>query len=243
MKFRPLLSIDWSGKLGNQVASTARGGIQYLRALVTPSNPQSFLQTTVRNAIVALTALWTATLTQAERDEWEALATDEESGQNLFLSVNQARQYARSTGRVTEFGSALTPVFEAPPANFTRGTELTLPSTVTVDDSSNSLTITGVNEADPWLADATDTNGGMLFIYISDQQEPSRFARQNPYQLVQVGIVESPAEWNAGGGLSIDLGQFGIATTAGKIVYIKLQAQANNGGLSTPIEIRKTIIA
>lgn len=244
MKFRPLLSIDWSGSIGNNVASSARGGIQYLRAKVFGSNPQTFLQTVVRNTIAGLTGLWTSTLTQSNRDAWEALAQDEESGQNLFMSVNQARTYANSTGRIQLFGGGGTfQTYLAPPVGFTRSTPLTPPTTITVDASANSLVVTGFNEDDPFLANAVDTNMSALMVYISDPQDASRFARQHPYQLAQIGEIESPEIVNSFGGIQLVLADIGMTAIAGKVCYVKIQVQAPNGGLSTPVEERVLIQA
>lgn len=62
-----------SGSIGGTTASRNKGG-SYMRNRVTPLNPQSARQTSVRNSLTALTTFWSTVLTQAQRDAWTSLA-------------------------------------------------------------------------------------------------------------------------------------------------------------------------
>jgi hypothetical protein len=63
-----------SGKIGGHVASRNRGGA-YIRTKVTPINPQSAAQLTVRNRLGSRSQAWRG-LTQAQRDAWNAAVGD-----------------------------------------------------------------------------------------------------------------------------------------------------------------------
>ncbi|OHB84403.1 MAG: hypothetical protein A2V98_10425 [Planctomycetes bacterium RBG_16_64_12] len=100
MKFvSPVYSDAW-GKIAGLVYARNRFGM-YTRALVTPVNPQSSEQQQVRNALAAMNARWTETLTAAQRAAWEAyaLAVPKVShgqsltltGQNWFIACNTPR--------------------------------------------------------------------------------------------------------------------------------------------------------
>lgn len=86
-----------SGKIGGHVASRNRAG-SYLRTKVSPVNPQSAAQLTVRNRLAGRSQAWKG-LTQAQRDAWNAsvgafAGTDifgdlkNPSGFNLYQRLN-----------------------------------------------------------------------------------------------------------------------------------------------------------
>ena len=96
MKFGALV-IDGRGKIGGHVASKNKGGA-YLRTKVSPVNPQSSYQLSVRNRFTGLAQGWRG-LTQAQRDAWNAAVSDYQttdifgdlrtpSGLNLYQRLN-----------------------------------------------------------------------------------------------------------------------------------------------------------
>jgi hypothetical protein len=87
-----------SGKIGGHVASKNRGG-SYLRTKVTPNNPQTVAQMSVRGIFASISSLWSS-LTQGQRDSFDGFVsaystTDifgdirNPSGKNLFQRLNQ----------------------------------------------------------------------------------------------------------------------------------------------------------
>jgi len=68
------LVTDGRNKIGGHVASKNRAG-NYLRTKVTPVNPQTTAQTTVRNRLAGLSAGWRG-LTAAQRASWNAAVSD-----------------------------------------------------------------------------------------------------------------------------------------------------------------------
>jgi len=90
--------VNGSGKLGGHVYSKNRGG-NYVRTLVTPSNPQTSFQQAGRSVFTGLTQGWSG-LTQAERDTWNGATANfqrtdqfgdvrELSGKGLYISLNK----------------------------------------------------------------------------------------------------------------------------------------------------------
>ena len=90
---------DGRGKLGGQVASKNRGGA-YVRTKVTPSNPQTSFQSTVRQRLASLSKEW-GFLSEGGRRKWNVAAdsgswnkTDifgdgrRPTGKNLFTGIN-----------------------------------------------------------------------------------------------------------------------------------------------------------
>lgn len=73
MKFGALV-VDGRGKIGGQVASKNRAGA-YLRTKVTPVNPQTSAQSTVRNRLSGISSSWRS-LTAAQRLAWNSAVSD-----------------------------------------------------------------------------------------------------------------------------------------------------------------------
>jgi hypothetical protein len=76
--------VDGRGKIGGHVASKNRGG-SYFRTKVTPVNPRTASQFTVRGRFGTLSQSW-KTLTQAQRDSWNA-AVSAWSKSDIFSDV------------------------------------------------------------------------------------------------------------------------------------------------------------
>ena len=89
--------VDGRGKVGGHVASKNRGG-SYIRTKVTPVNPQSSSQVSVRGRFTTYAQAW-RDLTEAQRAAWNAAVLDfaktdifgdlrNPSGFNLFQKLN-----------------------------------------------------------------------------------------------------------------------------------------------------------
>lgn len=87
----PALSMDASGKLGNSMVFSKWKGRNYVRALVTPANPKSAPQTSVRGMFKFLSQIWDG-LTAANKATWDDDAAQKVvSPFNAFMSFNQLR--------------------------------------------------------------------------------------------------------------------------------------------------------
>lgn len=91
------LVVDGRNKIGGQVASKNRAGA-YMRNKVTPVNPKSTSQVTVRARLSGLASAWRG-ITQAQRTAWNAAVSDYKktdifgdiqnpSGFNLYVKLN-----------------------------------------------------------------------------------------------------------------------------------------------------------
>lgn len=219
----PLFSV-MSGRLGGAVGATARGGVNYLRSLVIPGNPNTQFQTAVRNIMTGLAGAWRATLTLAQRTAWEDLANSGSgtvSGEALYVGNNSVLTLGGGARQDTAPASAsciLSPFTTAP----------------TIASSTGQITVTLPNVTDPWAA----TQGGVLNVFITPQQSASRLARQFSFQLVDsvlrgVGAPTTP--------FTIDYPPALGSPVAGRIVYIRFVSAAVDGRKSGEQIFRMTV--
>lgn len=228
-----------SGKLGGAVAARAKGGIQYFRALIIPTNPSTFLQTAIRSAVSSVSAAWQSVLTELQQQAWFDAAEGSQSGKSLFGKLNQARIYANNTGRVTDDAGLATTDFNLitePPESLS--TTVSIP-TATIDDSANTLDI-GTIPGGSWNDDASSGAGSAVFVYMSAPQQASRLARKGSYMLVRAFNLENAGDFDTP---AINLAALGIPTVAGYVAYVKVYVQDPYGGVSVPVEQRVTIVA
>ncbi len=89
----PGFSLDASGKLGNTVVFSKWRGINYLRALVTPSNPKTTAQVNVRTLLSDASKAWknngtdgTTTIDAAYKAAYKTAASGtQKSGFDLYI--------------------------------------------------------------------------------------------------------------------------------------------------------------
>lgn len=226
MKVSSPIFNEISGKLGGAVGLTTASGM-ILRSRVTPNNPQTDPQFLVRGILSSLTARWGEVLTAAEREGWENLADDtpgSASGINLFVKGNSERLRAEVAAVNT--------------APVTMSCQLTPPTSIVVDDSSNNLTFDiqpCLDASDPWIL-----TGGFLNVYVTRQQPQSRSTRIHPYKLVGTVLGNT-------GTPPTDSQTFSLATitgtTAGRVMYVKFTSGSATGQRSLDYVYRALIVA
>lgn len=103
MKFTPgPIGADFSGSIGSTTASRNRFG-PYLRTKAIPINPNTVRQQTIRALFATMVNVWTNTLTQLERDNWDLWAANTTilgkdgspiniTGQNAYVRYNVIRR-------------------------------------------------------------------------------------------------------------------------------------------------------
>lgn len=150
---------DIRGSIGGTVFSKNRSG-NYIRARVTPVNPQSQRQNVMRAVTQDLSQRWSNVLTQAQRDEWEVYAAAivrlnklgaqiKLTGFNHFMRSNSIRlQSADNT--IGDGPAALT----LPPADPTFA--------CTVDEAAQQISV-AYNAALDW----NDQDTGHLYVFMS----------------------------------------------------------------------------
>jgi hypothetical protein len=101
MKYKSPVYSEASGKIAGLVYSHNKGG-NYVRSLVTPTNPNTTYQQTVRGYVSQLMSLWATVLTPVQRIAWDIYADAVElldvfgdgrkrSGINHYIRSNVAR--------------------------------------------------------------------------------------------------------------------------------------------------------
>lgn len=223
MKVTSAILTTMSGKLGGAVAATARGGVKYFRALVFPSNPQTSRQNFMRAAATALTSAWRSILSDSQRSGWTDLASDEESGIDVFVG-NNSQLLRGGLGYVSTAPESRSVPFANIPA--------IVNDEYSEDTGQANITITnGVR--------AGETGGKLLIYASSSNQSPSRLAQQYPYQFItavtQTGATTSPV---------IDLNAFlsrpwGVGSGPGtKIGYVRMVAVQTDGAVTGDLTFR-----
>lgn len=197
MKWNSPIFNELSGKLGGAVGTTTRGGVKVLRGLVIPANPNSKTQGIMRSIATALAAAWESTLSEAQRVGWRALGTGPLSGINAYQKSNT---YRLMTGVAR---------LDAPPAS------LALVYDPIVAGVIADATIPNVMFTVP------NTNAEVRrVVFLSHQQNPSRFAQQKNYQFI--GSTASDVAGTATIAIPSDHPAF--ALVAGKVVFVRIVA-------------------
>jgi len=155
--------LDARGSIGGQTASRNRFG-NYLRARITPVNPQSSRQNVVRAIIQLLSQAWSNILTQAQRDAWEVYASNivrqNKLGAQIFLTG--FNHYIRSNTPILQ---ALDTRVDIGPVNLSLppGDPLMIG---TVDEAGQQISV-AFDDTFDWV----DQDDGHMFLYMS---EPKR---------------------------------------------------------------------
>lgn len=190
-----VFDLQMSGKLGNVVAGIARGGIRWLRSRVTPSNPKTSEQSVVRNLISSLAGHWKETLSQANRDAWDAYAAQVQqqgltiTGQNWFVGSNVLRGQVNANQPGDPLSTAR---IDAGPTTLAQATLSPVSASLSAATQLISLTFT---EDEGWDDESGD---GALLCYASPGVSPSRRFNNAGYNFAGavvsgVGGASSPA--------------------------------------------------
>lgn len=216
------LIVAGSGKIGGHVASKNRGGA-FLRTKVTPSNPQSVRQMTVRGIFAAISAGWSS-LTNDQRASFDGFvsaysSTDifgdirNPSGKNLYQKLNQNLE---NSGQA-QISTCVAPS-EVPFANVAGANG---------DVSGQSITVSTLG----------DTTGSQLLIFATPRlSQGTKFVKN---KLRQIKVVAGDTGVNAS--VYADyVAKFG-APVAGDNIYFGVRV-INTNGQASPLENVKASI-
>lgn len=173
---------DGRGKLGGQVASKNRGGA-YVRTKVTPVNPQSMAQSSVRANFSAVSALWRG-LTDENRASWNEAVNNWQrtdifgdlktpSGFNLFMRLCTPLQNA--------FGDVVIGLYAPTPVEMPALSAVT----ATFDTSTTALTLATD------VANDLDLDQYVYNVYATAPQSAGKSFVKNEFR--QIGWVEAAA--------------------------------------------------
>lgn len=207
-----------SGSLGNLVFSHNKGG-PYLRQKVTPTNPNSTWQQTVRNAVTNLTSRWLNVLTDDNRAAWATYAANVTVLNRLGnpVHISALAHYVRSNVPRIQCGGGIGAVVDDGPNEFNLGA-YTEP--VCVVSGATTVTVT-VNQPDEWYTEAAS----FMAVYASRPQNPTINYFKGPYRKCDIPV------WGQGAGnLTLPVG---FDAVQGKKTFFFARVSRDDGRLSS----------
>lgn len=216
------LVVDGRGKLGGHVAAQNRGG-SYLRTKVTPSNPQTTFQTTVRNLFGSISSGWSG-LAAAVILAWNA-AVDDWKSTNIFGDLKQPSGKALYQRLNQNAQLAGYPPVTSPPAK------------VTLPDSNVTAITFDISDAE---IDPTGIYSGTGFTVLTFSSGPvtagTTFVKNKMRLIGNSGALA----YSATAAYTQYVAKFGTPT-AGEKVYMGYKIVASNGQ-SSPLQIVESAV-
>lgn len=186
MKYKGTLIAEGSGSIGGLTASHNRGG-QYFRQRSVPVNPNTAAQQGVRGYFANAQADWNDTLSQAQRDAWDAYALNTPISNALGNDVNVGGKGMFTRGYVPRRLASLSAVLNGPgtfglPALGTVG--------ITSITASTKVAIVTFDNTQDWATAV----GGALLLFTSRPVNPSINGYKGPYRFAGriLGAVSAP---------------------------------------------------
>jgi hypothetical protein len=217
-----------SGKIGGHVASKNRSG-SYLRTKVTPVNPQTAYQTTIRNRLATLAVAWGA-LTDAQRGAWNA-AVGSYKGTNVFgdiVNPSGFNLFQRLNNNLSQIGVAQinTPL-----------TPVALPSftTLTLTAAAGAQTLSLAYLPTPVVA------GIAVCVDFTPAIVPGKTFVKNQFRRVGIVAAAAASPYNAAANYIARLGAIGAAT---KKIWCKVTVYSlTTGQKGIPVIVSAVIAA
>jgi hypothetical protein len=217
-----------SGSIGGTTFAHNRGGM-YTRARVTPTDPSSEYQQTVRAAMGSLAPYWSQTLTPEERLAWKDYAANvamtNRLGQTVYLTGQQ--HFIRCNVPRIQAGIA---ILEAAPTTYDLGTFTPPTIDEITDDSAISVAFTNT---DDWAIAV----GGYLLIYGGKNQGVGRGFYKGPWRYAGkiAGAVEPPSSPGSATSRYVPV--------VGNLMWLQCRIIQVDGRLSLPIVLGPEIVA
>lgn len=182
-----------SGAVGSVVASHNRGG-QYLRARVTPTNPNTPRQAAIRAALGGAIQQWTQGLTGAQRDGWRLYAQNTPTTNRLGDTIHLTGQnmWVRQAAIIRQFQTSGLTGAAGPnpvaPTIFNTGEPVSGISNAT--QQPNIITVSGGNATFTVQFGSPLSAAGTTLLYVGAAQNKNRAFYKGPYQLAsQTGFA------------------------------------------------------
>lgn len=229
MLFRGSLIAQASGSVAGNTFSRNRGG-QYIRNRATPVNPNTAQQAAVRAIFSDLTNLWSSTLTNSQRNAWNAYAVNvpvlNRLGDSIFLTG--FNMYVRSNTPRVQGGLARV---DAAPSENNLGSFT--PVTMTAEVTSNNIAIIFTN-TDDW---ANEDDSSMLVYGSRSLQQTINFFK-GPFRFA--GKIDGDAT-TAPTSPAIVTNDF--TNVVGQLIYVRVRITRADGRLSNDQICSATIAA
>jgi hypothetical protein len=219
---------EMRGSQAGQTYSRNRGG-SYTRNRVTPLNPQSSRQQSVRSSMTELTTAWGVDLSQAQRDGWTAFAqawpTTDVFGAVIVLTGLQ--MFVRQNMTLLQAGL---PRIDDAPLNLDVQSLLTLSVTVAVGATTFDVDFT------PTPLDA----GSRFQLFVTPPIQPGISFVKNKLRLLITGVDATPSPIDAWADY---VAMFGTPVAGQKIAIEGRVINAVNGTVSTALGASTIVVA
>lgn len=225
MLFRGLLVGAASGKLGSLVASHNSGG-QYMRARVTPTNPQTSRQLVVRNNFASLANAYANVLTDEQRLAWKTFGL---SLTGIFNPMGDAITLSAIAAFVRQNAARLQAGLDVvvdPPAD---GTAAVLSTGTNANIVGDDLSVV-FTDTDGWAT----ADGGALLVYTGRPLNPGESFYKGPYRFAGSILGDTGTPPTSPGTITDGALLWGPPTT-GQISLVRLVAVTADGRLSNVI--------
>ena len=221
--------VDGRGKIGGHVASKNRAG-SYFRTKVTPVNPQTSAQTTVRNRFSGLSSAWRS-LTAAQRASWNSAVSDF-AKTDIFGDLKNPtgfNLYQRLNNNLLTCGEAA----------------ITTPPAALAVDAFTSMTVAAEDATvaeDVAITFTLDVAADHLVkVYATPPMSPGKSFVKSEYRLISIlansesSPYDATAEYQA---------VFGSTGAVGQKIFLKcIQVEETSGIAGTPIEASTLVTA
>jgi len=218
--------VDGRGKVGGHVASKNKAGA-YFRTKVSPVNPQSTSQITVRNRMATRSQAWRG-LDAADRDAWNAAVASfprtnvfgdsvEPSGFNLYCELNNNLLLAGESAIDTP------------------------PTPDSVDDIVIGALSAGAAGGTVSLAYTAGAGGSQILVFATAPQSPGRSFVKSQYRYIGQFASDAASPFNAATAYITKFGA--ITTAAGQKIFFKTKAVNTTTGQSGVPQSASAIIA
>jgi hypothetical protein len=218
------LMVDGRGKIGGQVASKNRGGA-YMRNKVTPVNPQTTYQTSIRSAFTVISQTW-RTLTAAERLSFNS-AVGNFSKTDIFGDIKNpsgANLHERLNLNLFNIGQPY--ITSAPPLG---SAPITFEFTMTANSTTGAVTISSAMSIPA---------GFTALVSLTTPQSAGRSFIKNQYRVVTTFTNTTTFPINIGTAYAARLG----ALSSGSLLGCKIKVIDNATGVNGQSYSATTII-
>lgn len=220
----PLGATQASGKIAGGVYSRNRFGM-YIRNLRTPVNPQSSRQTAVRTSMAFLTAAWSQTLTQAQRNAWDLYGKTTPMLDKFGNPINLTgfQQFLRSNIQLKRAAKTVVAagptVFELPEQDPTFA--------ITVSEAAQLISVT-FDDTMEWC----DEDQAFMWVSMGTPQNPQRTFFNGPWRIASAIEGDSVAPPTSPETMAVP---FVVAEDERVWCYARIQRA--DGRLSEPFQV------
>jgi len=221
--------VDGRGKIGGHVASKNRAG-SYFRTKVTPVNPQSTAQGTVRNRFSGISSGWRG-LTAAQRASWNSAVSDF-AKTDIFGDLRNPtgfNLYQRLNNNLLTCGEA---AITSPPA--TLAVDAFTSMSIAAEDATVAEDL-AITHAPGVAADH------LVKVYATPPMSAGKSFVKSEYRLIAILPNSSASPYDATAEYQA---VFGSTGTIGQKIFVKcIQVEETSGIAGIPIEASTLVIA